>query len=147
MSVVEVHGHLYPRGNAHELHVHGVTFRNYDGSSRQKIIALLSIRDPLRLVREPNNASDPNAIRIDSRYGSVGHVPIEQTAKIAANLDAGQIPNVFVQWVWRGTPDKPTRGVGVIIDFDTPASAHTPPPCPSKSQSLLARVLNFIFVR
>jgi hypothetical protein len=128
MSVIESHGQLYPRGDAFEFHVHGVTLPNKNGLSRQNVILRLWVRDPLCLVREPDNPKDPNAIRVDARQGIVGYVPAAGAQALAARLDAGEIPNVFVQWLAGGTHNKPTRGVGIIVDFDTPPPPNTPAP-------------------
>jgi hypothetical protein len=96
--------------------------------NRQNIILRLWVRDALCLVREPNNPKDPYAVRVDALPGILGYIPASDAQKLAARLDAGEVPNVFVQWIAGGTHDKPTRGVGIIVDFDTPPSANTPKP-------------------
>jgi len=117
--VVLVGQQYYPRGDACEIHVHGVSYRNSDGSSRQDIINRLSRNDPLRLIPEPSNHYDKHAVQVMSRYGMVGYVPADMSAKIATRLSAGASPNVFVQWVAGGSPSKPELGLGIIVDFDT----------------------------
>ena len=136
MTVIYVNGHPYPRGQAVEFHVHGITHENSDDRSRQRVAAKLSVGDPVWLVREPRNRFDHNAVRIDTKFGGVGYVPAGDAPGIAAKMDRGVAPKAFVQWVGGGTIDKLTRGVGVIADFDDPLPAAEP-----TSSSWLRRLL------
>src|SRR6185369_946344 len=49
----------------------------------------LQVGDPLRLVREPGNRHDPDAIRVDWRGRQLGYVPRAHNRALAAALDAG----------------------------------------------------------
>lgn len=46
--------------------------------------------DPLLLVREPANAHDPNAVRVDWDGHVLGYLPQADNADIARQLDRGQ---------------------------------------------------------
>ena len=46
--------------------------------------------DPLVLVREPENAHDPNAVRVDWDGHVLGYLPQVDNADIARQLDRGQ---------------------------------------------------------
>jgi hypothetical protein len=120
--------------------VHGVTLTNKNGVNRQSIILRLWVQEALCLVREPNNPADRYAIRVDARQGIIGYIPASDAQNLATRLDAGEVPNVFVQWIAGGTHDKPIRGVGIIVDFDTPQSANTPKPSAPPTESFFTRV-------
>jgi hypothetical protein len=45
--------------------------------------------DPLRLVREPDNPFDANAIRVEWSGRKIGYVPQQENSALARELDAG----------------------------------------------------------
>lgn len=47
--------------------------------------------DALTLVREPHNAHDANAVRVDWHSHRLGYVPRAQNAALAAALDRGEL--------------------------------------------------------
>lgn len=47
--------------------------------------------DALTLVREPSNAYDPNAVRIDREGVKLGYVPATYSAIVAGLLDSGAV--------------------------------------------------------
>jgi hypothetical protein len=47
------------------------------------------VGDPLRLVREPDNAHDPRAVAIYYQDDRIGYVPRERNRDIADRLDGG----------------------------------------------------------
>ena len=47
--------------------------------------------DVLALVREPSNAYDPNAVRIDRDGTKLGYVPATYSALVAGLLDSGAV--------------------------------------------------------
>jgi hypothetical protein len=56
--------------------VAGVTFANPDGTSRQELISQCKKYQPLRLVAEPENPYDRDAVRIETMHGSqLGYLP------------------------------------------------------------------------
>ena len=67
----------------------GASFRSKD---EQHIVRSLSIGDELRLVRDPTNGFDPNAIRVyyDAPTGEsyhIGFIPKEDNRDLAQKLD------------------------------------------------------------
>ncbi|HTW19599.1 MAG TPA: HIRAN domain-containing protein [Mycobacteriales bacterium] len=69
---------------------------------------------PARLVREPHNQYDRNAIAVHIRGRIVGHVAREQAAELASTLDAWGGQGVMVEFdatLCGGTRDKPNIGV------------------------------------
>lgn len=66
----------------------GVSFLENRGS----VMASTNVGDTLRLVREPDNSHDPNAIRIDRNGGQkLGYIPRTETADFIDKMDAGII--------------------------------------------------------
>ena len=49
----------------------------------------LSVGDELALVREPDNAFDPNAVRVEWRGRKLGYVPRRANAALAWGIDGG----------------------------------------------------------
>ena len=70
--------------NSEEIEVVGT---QYEGRSGR--IENVKVGDRLKLVREPGNEYDENAIDIRNEIGSLGHVPIEITRDLASLLDLG----------------------------------------------------------
>jgi hypothetical protein len=50
---------------------------------------LLRLGDPLELVREAENPSDANAVRVDWRGRKLGYVPRRENAALAWGMDRG----------------------------------------------------------
>lgn len=73
-----------------EINMHtklvGVTFNN-----RQSNIINLHVNDKLRLIREPDNIYDSNAILVcDQNFNELGHISKDLVATLAPILDNGQ---------------------------------------------------------
>jgi hypothetical protein len=49
----------------------------------------IKLGDALELIREPDNAHDRNAIRVEWRGHKLGYVPRAQNRAVAAAMDAG----------------------------------------------------------
>jgi hypothetical protein len=49
----------------------------------------LKLGDPLELVREPDNAHDPNAVRVEWNRHALGYVPRSENEPVARQLDRG----------------------------------------------------------
>jgi hypothetical protein len=84
----------------------------------------------LRLVRDPKNIHDPNAIRVESdSLGLLGHIPRDLAARLAPELDAG------VKWVCAAvkvyvsdySPDNP----GLEVRCKRMEEDRTPDRCPT----------------
>ena len=55
----------------------------------EEVVALLPTNTPLQLVREPTNAHDGNAVRLDVSGRKIGYVPATMSRMIAALIDNG----------------------------------------------------------
>jgi HIRAN domain len=49
--------------------VHGVSYKNDDGSSRQKIISRCKVGEELDIIPEPTNRHDPGAMKVCRKNG------------------------------------------------------------------------------
>lgn len=59
---------------------------------------------PVALVRELDNAHDPNAVRIDWQGEKIGYVPRSESADYARCLDAGVALSACIHAVWNNAP-------------------------------------------
>jgi hypothetical protein len=73
---------------------------------------------PLRLVRDPRNVHDPNAVQVHAVSQAsdtlVGYVPRGDAPAVAAALDQGHGLHACVLWEWIGEDDKRDSLVMVI---------------------------------
>ena len=100
---------------AHELRtkVVGVTFENTKRSegrkSRQRIIedAARRGRFHLELFRNPENRHDKNAISVCIDGEKIGHLPREDAATLAPQVDAGSQLEPFAVEIIGGPQDEP----------------------------------------
>ena len=61
--------------------------------------------DELVLVREPDNAFDKNAVRVEWRGRKLGYVPRRENAALAWALDRGETLRARVSWCeWHPNP-------------------------------------------
>lgn len=84
----------YRRTQTIRTKVAGVTF----GTAQKTLAAHSDDTINFRLVREPKNRADANAIRVELHGKPVGHVPAEIAAELAPAWDSGS----SVCWVERG---------------------------------------------
>ena len=61
-------------------------FRHYDGG---EVLRDLKPGDRLKLVREPENPYDANAVRVEWRGVKLGYVPRRDNAAVARQMDRG----------------------------------------------------------
>jgi hypothetical protein len=61
-------------------------FVYYDGKA---VWSRMKVGDPLTLVREPQNAYDANAVRLEWRGHMLGYVPRRDNADLARQMDHG----------------------------------------------------------
>lgn len=74
------------------LKIAGVSHANPDGSSRQTLVAALTVGDALHLERDPDNPFDSNAVKVcDTAGRQLGFVPKEQAAGLSARLARGEL--------------------------------------------------------
>lgn len=91
----------------------GVTFEG-----RQEVLALLTEDTPLRLVREPENEYDPNAIAIEAKldeWKPVGYIAMLKNQTLANEMDAGTSINCTLSSV-TGGEDK-NLGLNIAIKY------------------------------
>ncbi len=76
-----------------------------------------------RLVREPENPHDPNAIRVEVAGKYLGHIPKDKAKELAPQMDAGK--NLFALFVSRNEhPFHDTVGLTVkIVEYSYQAAA------------------------
>lgn len=100
--------------------VSGVTF---DG--RQALVAQINTSDPCRLVPEPTNKYDPNAIGVmvahDGQVWHIGYIPKEIAAQIAPYLE-GEALMCRIAEITGGfeTRDGDTAALGVRLLIELP---------------------------
>jgi len=61
-------------------------FQYYEGKA---LWDMMRVGDPLRLVREPRNPHDANAVRIEWRGEMLGYIPRRENADVARQMDLG----------------------------------------------------------
>ena len=90
----------------------GVTFNN-----RQEAIHKMELDEVIQLVREPNNAYDPNAIQVKRLTGEeIGYIPRYMAEDIAPLMDVyGPIVYGTVSWLM----GVEVRGVRVKFEIPT----------------------------
>ena len=68
----------------------------------------------LRLVREPTNPYDSNAVRVETPEGIlVGRIPRELAPSLAKDMDAGLAAHAVIQWTSSGhAPERPVYSRG-----------------------------------
>jgi len=94
----------------------GVTFEG-----RQDLIAGLQPGAELELVRQPENAYDPNAVAVHFGRLQLGFVKKEIAARIAPNIDAGERYRAEVREVTGGGAR--SFGVNIWVSRERPAPA------------------------
>ncbi|WP_158291649.1 HIRAN domain-containing protein [Marinicauda algicola] len=94
--------------------VSGESFRNEDGQSRQELIELLQIGEPVELRPEPDNPRDPDAIAVMTDVGKVGYVP-SKADWVWQVMDEGRIKSARIAKITGGTGSKGHRGVVLEI--------------------------------
>jgi hypothetical protein len=74
-----------------------------------RLFDALTPGQPLDLVREPQNAHDPNAVRVEWRGHKLGYVPRTQNAALAWAMDRGETLDARI--VQRAAHPNPRRRV------------------------------------
>lgn len=85
-------------------------------SFRQDAIRHLSPGQKLRLVRQPDNEYDTNAIAIFNGEEQLGYLNKELAAKLTPAIDSKAVNyDVYATEITGGVEDKPTRGVNLLL--------------------------------
>lgn len=76
-----------PAKGVYFCQVKGITYNNDDGTSRLEAIKQCSIGDAVKLVSDPQNPHDKNAIRVLLASGQqIGYISARQAARLAGNV-------------------------------------------------------------
>lgn len=103
----------------YSLNIVGESYRNKDGSSRQKEIKLCRPGERITLVREPDNKHDPEAVAVYSSRGvQVGYLSADHCSWIGEKIDKGREVRAIVERVNGGTRDKPSVGLLIRLNYD-----------------------------
>ena len=90
----------------------GVTYRNDDGTERQPMIAVLLPFMELRLVRQPRNKFDSNAVAVMARgKRQLGFLPSDTARQITRALAEGEKVRCFVAEVGQVELDDEEQGM------------------------------------
>ena len=110
-------------GSSFFTKIAGVTHRNKDRKSRQSLIGGCSVGEELILEREPDNAVDPNAIKVCRMTGEqLGYIPAQVAASgLTRDLDRGERPRCRIVNLTGG--GGLTRGVNIEIG-EWPKDSH-----------------------
>lgn len=94
--------------------VAGVTYRNVDGVSREDLIARCATCDPIKLLREPDNSFDSDAVQVlNQSCQMLGYLHKETAEQIAREADdLGRIWQAVVRKVTEGAKGIPP---GLVI--------------------------------
>jgi hypothetical protein len=105
--------------------VRGVTFEG-----RQEVLARMLGNEPIKIVPEPENQYDPNALAVyvalSGEVLQVGYVPKERAAEIALLLDGESVVGEVNQKTGgfvKANGELASYGLQVVVDFPDP-----PPP-------------------
>ena len=81
--------HATAQGPSVQLLVQSSPLAGYRYAEAAAVWPQLREGDALDLVREPGNAHDPNAVRVEWRGRKLGYVPRRQNAALAWGLERG----------------------------------------------------------
>jgi hypothetical protein len=94
----------------------GVTRKNSDGTSRQALLAKCEEGEVLRLVREPDNPHDSNAVKVLTVAGEqLGYITATAAETVAREMDRGHQVRALITDLTGGTADEPTRGCNIEL--------------------------------
>jgi hypothetical protein len=95
----------------------GVSFKNYDETTRQEIIKDTVFEGmALRLYLENKNPVDPNAVALLTSYGDqIGYLRRRVASEVRDWIAHGHQVTVTVAEITGGTEDKPAEGVNILV--------------------------------
>ena len=96
----------------------GEAATNEDGTKRQDILREVTPGDKVRLVREPTNRFDPNAIGVWLDEGQVGYLNRDDAAELAGHLDIGREYESILHCIRGGVPGARHYGCRISIAWD-----------------------------
>lgn len=75
----------------------GESYKNDDGSSRQKRIRQCSIGEELIMEPEPDNEYDPNALKVARANGrQIGYIPMQYSSEFSSKIANGWPITLYV---------------------------------------------------
>lgn len=91
MFLAAVCAQAQERGPSLRLLVQESPLAGYRYAAASDVWSLLRVGDALELSREPDNAHDANAVRVQWRGRKLGYVPRRENAALAWGLDRGEL--------------------------------------------------------
>jgi ribosomal protein L37AE/L43A len=108
------------RVNHRSVHVAGVSHANRDGTSRQKIISRCALGEILRMVGEPTNPVDPNAVAVVRLNGEqIGYLSRDDAADVVRGSQRGWLYLGIINWIGNDGVRGHCLGVGMTLVFAT----------------------------
>jgi hypothetical protein len=99
----------------------GVTMRNPDGVSRQKVVAACSPLEKLKLEHEDDNPADPNAVAVRRKNGQqLGYLRAEIAEEVVRRSKQGYRYGAYVTAITGGTKGKGSRGANLLLIIAEP---------------------------
>ncbi|MFO1320656.1 MAG: HIRAN domain-containing protein [Burkholderiales bacterium] len=78
--------------------------------------------DALDLIREPDNAHDPNAVRIDWKGHVLGYLPRADNADVARQIDRGQVLRARIRTIAKYRNHRRKLEIDIFADLSAPAA-------------------------
>jgi hypothetical protein len=102
--------------------VHGVSYKNDDGSSRQKIISRCKVGEELDIIPEPTNRHDPGAMQVCRKTGEqlgYWHAGGRMPSAIAPNAPnpQGTSWRVTIKSIYPVINEPGMKGVNVRVEI------------------------------
>lgn len=104
------------------ISVVGESFKNEDGTPRQKVIRRCRVGDPVALIREPDNPYDENAVAVVHGGGQIGYIGRDQNHWLSRAMDDGAAVSGEIQYI-NGAGWFFARRYGVVLLVRTGADA------------------------
>lgn len=100
-------------------HVVGINLSNQDGTSRQEVISCRRKREELRLVPEPDNPHDPDAVKVCCKNGQqIGYLPPDN-GRMAHDLATGWTFHTTVHDIYPFEENPQKHGVLLRVEVLT----------------------------
>jgi hypothetical protein len=105
-------------------HVAGESYRNADGSDRQRIIPRCRVGELLVLKHEPDNPHDINAIRVLRQSGEqIGYLERELAGQVVSREAKGEQYHAAIAGIGRARAGVGPWGVALLIIVDGAGAA------------------------
>ena len=98
----------------------GVTFRNPDKRSRQKLLKRCKVGNRLQLIGEPKNKHDKKAVAVYRKGQQLGYLDRKLARKLRKFILRSQLPThtkVKITNLTGGTEGAPIRGAEIKIEI------------------------------